>query len=132
AGDEVTLPITLGRREEAEGAVPAVQPVLPPEPQERELLGMTLSVVTNALRQELNLPRGLEGLVVTDMNEDSQAWDKGLRAGDVLTEAGQQPVRSIEDLEERIDDATEAGRKSILLLVRRGGDPRFVALGIAD
>ena len=50
-----------------------------------------------------------------------------------LPGAALQPASfSIEDLEERIDDATEAGRKSILLLVRRGGDPRFVALGIAD
>ena len=32
------------------------------------------------------------------------------------------------DFEARIEAASEAGRKSILLLVRRGGDPRFVAL----
>ena len=31
-----------------------------------------------------------------------------------------------------IEEAREAGRKSLLLLVRRGGDPRFVALGLED
>ena len=36
--------------------------------------------------------------------------------------------RLVVDLNARVDQAKEAGRKSILLLVRRGGDPRFVAL----
>ena len=48
----------------------------------------------------------------------------------IITEAGQQPVASVDDLEARIEDAREAGRKSILLLVRREGDPRFVALSL--
>ena len=30
----------------------------------------------------------------------------------------------------RVEDAQEAGRKSLLLLIRRSGEPRFVALSI--
>ena len=48
----------------------------------------------------------------------------------VITEAGQNRVTSISELEERIAAAEEAGRKSFLLLIRRGGDPRFVALAL--
>ena len=48
-----------------------------------------------------------------------------------FTEAGQQKVTTIEQLEDRITNAKEAGRKSLLLLVRRGGEPRFVALGLS-
>jgi serine protease Do len=36
----------------------------------------------------------------------------------------------LDDLTARVDEAKEAGRKSLLLLVRREGDPRFVALSI--
>jgi len=36
----------------------------------------------------------------------------------------------LQDLEDRVSEAKDAGRKSILLLIRRGGDPRFVALSI--
>jgi len=50
----------------------------------------------------------------------------------VITEAGQQKVTSVEDFEARIADAREGGRKSLLLLVRRGGDPRFVALSLTE
>ena len=39
-------------------------------------------------------------------------------------------LRSLKDLNDRIAEAKEGGRKSLLLLVRRDGDPRFVALSI--
>ncbi|MEM6942118.1 MAG: PDZ domain-containing protein, partial [Pseudomonadota bacterium] len=68
------------------------------------------------------------GLVVSDVDTLSEAYEKGMRAGDVITEAGQQKLVSVSDLEDRISEAKEAGRKSLLLLVRRAGDPRFVAL----
>ena len=32
----------------------------------------------------------------------------------------------------RIDEAKEAGRKSLLLMIRRGGEPRFVALSVGE
>ena len=48
----------------------------------------------------------------------------GLRAGDVITEAGQQKVTSISDFETRLEEVKDAGRKSLLLLVRRD----FVAM----
>ena len=70
--------------------------------------------------------------MVTDVDEVSEAYEKGLRAGDVITEAGQQKVTTIADLEDQITAAEEAGRKSLLLLVRRAGDPRFVALGLGE
>ena len=50
----------------------------------------------------------------------------------MITEAGQEAVASPGDLKDRIEEAREAGRKSILLLVRRQGDPRFVALTLDE
>ncbi|CUH52257.1 serine protease Do [Shimia marina] len=131
-GEEVTLAVTLGRREEAEGAVPASQPVPSEDPVEKEVLGLTVSVLTDDMRAEMDLPDSTEGLLVSNVDELSKAYEKGLRAGDVLTEAGQQKLRSVADLEDRIEEATEAGRKSLLLLVRRAGEPRFVALNIEE
>lgn len=127
-----TFRIMLGRREDAERAVPVVMdnPEESEEPIQQEVLGLTISVITDELRSELVLPEATEGLVVVDVDETSEAFEKGLRAGDVITEAGQQKVMSLSELDDRIAEAKEAGRKSLLLLVRRGGDPRFVALGL--
>lgn len=129
-GGTQTLLVTLGRRETAEGAEPAsVTPEK--EPANRDLLGLSLSEMTDELREQLGLDMAAEGLVITNVSEDSGAFAKGLRSGDVITEAGQRQVRLIADLEERINDARDAGRKSILLLVRREGEPRFVALPLS-
>ncbi len=134
-GKTVTLKVTLGRREEAEGAVPAVAPG--PDPEEtpettKQVLGLTLTPLTDEVREQLGVANDLVGLAVADVDEASEAYEKGLRAGDVITEAGQQKISSIADFETRVAEVKEGGRKSLLLLVRRAGDPRFVALGIAE
>ena len=91
---------------------------------------MTLAPLNDEMREELELDPEMDGLAVTQVDEASEAFEKGLRAGDVITEAGQEKVASIADFEDRVAAAREAGRKSLLLLVRRAGDPRFVALGL--
>lgn len=130
-GEVVTLTVTLGRRELAEGATePPTQE--PAEPQRADMLGLSVETLTDTLRDELGVPSGVDGLVVRDVAPGSEAQEKGVRAGDIITEAGQEPVRSPADLEERIEATREAGRRSLLLLIRRGGDPRFVALSVTQ
>src|SRR6056297_679396 len=129
-GKTQTLKVTLGRREAAEGVVPAAQPGEEQEPAEKEMMGLTLSPLDEELRSQLELDADATGLVVTDVDTLSEAYEKGMRAGDVITEAGQQKLVSLSDLEDRVAEAKEAGRKSILLLVRRAGEPRFVALSL--
>ncbi|MFT5346540.1 MAG: serine protease Do [Dinoroseobacter sp.] len=129
-GETQTLRVTLARREDAERAVPASAPADIEVPDLSEMMGLTLSELTPELREELSLGRGVTGLVVAQVDGASEAFEKGLRVGDVIAEAGQRPVESAADLAERIEAAREAGRKSILLLINRGGDPRFVALGL--
>jgi serine protease Do len=129
-GQTETLAVTLGRREEAEATtMPASSPA-PEVPKEMEQLGLTLSVLTAEMRDKLGLDASAEGLMVMAVDQASEAFTKGLREGDLITEAGQQKVVRLEDLEDRISEAKDAGRKSILLLVRTDGNPRFVALSI--
>ena len=130
-GKTQTLKVTLGRREEAEAAVPAAQ-TAPEKADELELMGLSLKMLNDELRTELELDARIEGMVVVDVDETSAAYEKGLRAGDVITEAGQQKLAATADLQARIDEAKEAGRKSLLLLVRRAGEPWFVALPLGD
>ncbi|MDG1803127.1 MAG: PDZ domain-containing protein, partial [Paracoccaceae bacterium] len=131
-GATETILVTLGRRETAEAAVPAVAPAPEPEePTEIEVLGMTLVEISDEMRAEIDGISDLKGLLVANVDEETEAFKKGLRQGDVITEAGQQKIESIGDLQDRLAEAEEAGRKSILLLVRRDGDPRFVAISLS-
>jgi len=129
-GDMSALTVVLGRRETSE-AVAFPASTEEDEPEVSEILGLTLSEITPELTDQFSLSVE-SGLVITAINADSEAASKGLLEGDVITEAGQEAVASIADFEARIEAASEAGRKSILLLVRRGGDPRFVALVLEE
>ncbi|WP_371155406.1 Do family serine endopeptidase [Jannaschia sp. 2305UL9-9] len=130
-GDTQTLLVTLGRREDAQAAVPA-SAERPEGPSQVELMGMTVSNLTEALRAQLGLDADATGIVVSDIDPNSSAYEKGLRAGDLIEEAGQVRVESVSDLEERLAEAQDAGQKSFLLLIRRGDDPRFVALALNE
>ncbi len=132
-GIEQTIPVTLGRREEAEAAaVPAGsdEGAVPDQPREAEVLGLTVQPITDEMANSLNVPTGSGGLVVMDVDPASDASAKGVAAGDVIVEAGQQKISNIKDLQSRVQAAKDEGRKSILLLVRREGNPRFVALSL--
>ncbi|WP_291737232.1 Do family serine endopeptidase [Leisingera sp. F5] len=132
-GKTETLRVTLGRREDAERGPSSQQNGDGGSSQtEKELLGLSVGVLTDQMRGELSVGEDVEGLAILSVDETSEAWEKGLRAGDVITEAGQEKVTSISELETRVAEAKEAGRKSLLLLVRRGGEPRFVALNLAE
>jgi len=91
-------------------------------------LGLTLSGVTPDLKEKFSLADDTKGVVVVDVAKDSPAAAKGVRPGDLIMEAAQEEVKSPNEISSKIDEAKKSGRKSILLLVERQGDLRFVAL----
>ncbi|WP_246054854.1 Do family serine endopeptidase [Paracoccus gahaiensis] len=127
-GDEQVLDVTLGRRETAEGEA---APASAEEPAETDLLGMSVTVMTPEMAAELGAAPNARGLVITDVDPEGPAADKGLSPGDIITDVNQQAVASVSDLRDRITEAREAGRQSVLMLIRRGGDPLFVALPLS-
>ncbi|CAM3183291.1 DegQ family serine endoprotease [Paracoccus nototheniae] len=129
-GDEQTLDVTLGRRETAQGGDEAATPA--DEPAESELLGMSVTVLTPEMAAELGAARDARGLVITDIDPEGPAAEKGLSAGDIITDVNQQAVTSVADLRARVDEAREAGRQSVLVLIRRAGEPLFVALPLGE
>ena len=131
-GKTETLQVTLGRREEAEAQTMPAAGAMPDEPGQMDMLGLTLQPLTPEARKQFGLQPGDDGLVVTKVDPSSEAYVKGLREGDLITEAGQQRVVRLKDLQDRVQEARDAGRKSLLLLIRRNGDPRFVALSVEE
>ena len=132
-GETQTLRVTLGRRETAEGLesnTPDDNETAPAPDQSGDILGMRLAPLTDVLREELEAQMVSGGLVIEGVDPESDAAAKGLQARDVIVEVAQQPVTGVDMFRDRIETATEAGQKSILLLIRRSGSPRFVALSL--
>ena len=131
-GEKVTLSVTLGLRDDAKLAKAGDAPTTEDVPKDFEQFGMTLSNLTDEIREGLGLQKDAEGLVVVTVLETSEAFKKGLRSGDLITEAGQEKITSIAEFEGQVAATIEGGRKTMLLLVRRDNDPRFLALPVQE
>ncbi|ABM44594.1 hypothetical protein H704_00400 [Bartonella bacilliformis Peru38] len=70
------------------------------------------------------------GLIVTDVDLDSDAAERGIRPGDVIVTVNNKPVKKASDVADAIKYAQELGRSAILLQVRTKDQNRFVALPI--
>jgi len=129
-GKTQTLKVVLARREDAEKSLIVPVVAKKAETAEGQTLGMKLTELTNEIRAQLQLPKGIKGVAIISVEENTDAFDKGLRKGDLISEVGQLPVKTPDDIVKAVQSAKDAGRKSVLLLVRRDGSPRFVALSL--
>ncbi len=129
-GKSQTFLVDLGRLEEA--VLTSLNPPASEDNPKFDINGLTLGTLSTENLSQFGLGGYTDGVLIMDVAEDSVAFDKGLRAGDIITEIGQQAVSTPADVEAQIASAKEGGRTSILLLVHRDGDKRFVALSLAD
>ena len=95
-----------------------------------EELGLKLAPLNKSLAKQFELEEDSKGVVVTGVENDSGAQEKGLRPGTLIVEVNQDKVSSPAEIAAKIDAARKAGRRSVLLLVDQAGDLRFVALRI--
>jgi serine protease Do len=95
-------------------------------------LGLSLAPLTPDLARGANLPSGAHGVIVTGVDANSDAGDKGFRRGDLIVSVNNQQVITPAQVIATVDAARKAGRTSVLLLVKRGSSPeQFVALDIS-
>ena len=131
-GESKRLTVTLGELEEAEKMAALGAKEGEDADEGAETLGMTLSQITPELRERFDLGGDQSGVVITEVDEESAAAEKGIRAGDVIVEVAQEEVATPRDVLEKMRAAKDNERKSVLLLLRRSGDLRFVAVRIDE
>ena len=127
---QTVVQVKVARLTETETAAAQDKPEPPPKPAADTVsaLGLTLSDVTPELKQKYSLGDDARGAVVVDVAKDGPGAEKGLKPGDVIMEAAQDEVKTATQVAGKVADAKKSGRKSILLLVERQGDLRFVAI----
>jgi len=130
-GSETTVKVKLGELEksqEAKAEDDKEKPATPPAAG-APVLGMKLSEATAEIKQRFNIRDG-EGVVVTEVDQKSQANEKGVKPGDLIVEMDLTKVTKPEEIADLLKKAEQARKTSVLLLVQRGEDRRFVALRI--
>jgi serine protease Do len=71
-----------------------------------------------------------KGVVVTDVDRQGDAADKGITTGDIIVSVNNKPVKSGSEIDAAIAEAAKTGRKAVLLQVQTNDQSRFVALPI--
>ena len=69
--------------------------------------------------KEMNLPANIKGAMVTSVDQDSAAYESGLRPGDVILEINRKPVHTADDAVKFTENLKD---KKILLKVWTGGN----------
>ena len=93
-----------------------------------EKLGLTLSTITNEIRMNRNIPNDVTGLLVTKVEQNTDAETKGIRPGDIIQEVNQNAIGDIEAFKKIITSLNN--KRGVLLLINRQGNINFVALKI--
>jgi serine protease Do len=99
----------------------------------QQLLGVAVTELTPAIARQLNLGADVKGVVISAVDQSTDAGAKGLRRGDVIMLANGQPVSSEADLGKVAKAAKDSGRNAVLLQVLRRGSPAtFVAIRLRE
>ncbi len=127
-GKPVTLELIVGRLDEG-GDQASIRPGGDNDADPATILGLSLSAMTEALREDYAIADGIDGVVVTDVGPDSDAAQRGITPGSVIVEVAHKPVRSPEEVASRLSELNELGRSTALMLFAVDeGKMRFVAL----
>lgn len=95
------------------------------------VLGLQLQPLNAEIARALNLPTTARGVVITQVDPNSDASEKGLQRGDLILSVNQQPVTAPAQVQAAVAAAQRGGRTSVLLLVKRGTGPEaFVGVDI--
>jgi serine protease Do len=132
-GKEETRQVTLGRLDDDAKPQPASAKSQPEaeKPVTQKVLGLDLAALSKDLRGRFKIKDSVKGVLVTGVDNGSDAAEKRLSAGDVIVEVAQESVGSAADIKKRVEQLKKDGKKSVLLLVANAsGELRFVALSL--
>ncbi|MDG1995501.1 MAG: Do family serine endopeptidase, partial [Emcibacteraceae bacterium] len=97
------------------------------------VLDLTLAEIDDEAREELDIAEDINGVLITKVDYDSgREGLRRLRRGDVIVEVTQRDVASIEDVKERIEAQTSAGRSVVLLSIYRRGEYAHVPVKLDE
>lgn len=128
-GQEVEIKIIRGSKTETKKVTVGEIPVQMQKPSKGEfnnlLKGVTVQNLTPDVYSQLNLPKRLKGVVVSEVAEDSPAT-MALIQGDVIQEINRQKIANVTEYEKVVSNIKPD--ENILLLIFRSGSSLFITL----
>ena len=99
---------------------------LPSNGEKGAMQGVSVQALNSDLRQQLQIPEGTRGVIITEVDEDAPAAQAGLRQGDVIEQVNHKPVTTVQQFNAAVKQGN--GDNSTLLLVKRGQGTFFAVI----
>ena len=91
--------------------------------------GLQLKRINKTLRKQYEIDSDQDGLVVTRIDRNGEAFQKGIREGDLVKRVGTEKVESINEFNRLVEKSKSKG--TVLLLVKKpGGGSRYFTLNL--
>ena len=137
---EITFEIVVGEFEQAEkeGLIPleGAEDKKASKQQGQLVLGMIVQTIKPSQYERFGVTESTRGLLVTYVDQESEAAEKGLRPGDVIheeiIEAERLKATEADQFYNFVDKARKNKKKQILLLITRGKESRYVTLSLEE
>jgi serine protease Do len=114
-GKEQTIKVTLGE-------LPGTEQLAKADENKTDasdtLNGVTVSDINPQVKRQMNLPANIKGAVVTDVDQNSAAYEAGIRPGAVIEEINHKPVKTAEDAVKLTENVKE--KKTLLKIWSNG------------
>jgi serine protease Do len=94
-------------------------------------LGLSLAPLDKNTRQQLGLSASSSGAVVAGVKPDSPAEQHGIQTGDLIVRIDSTAVENPGDAAEAVRKATKAGKKTVLVTIRRDGNTALIPIPLA-
>lgn len=121
-GQPVDIPVTLGRREEAENAP---QAEVTQTPKSATVFGVQVGVLAAPEIEALGLPSGTQGVIVLAAPTGPR---QVLERGDIVLSINRNAIVSPDDFVAALTELEEAGRPFALAQILRAGRPLFLPI----
>ncbi|MEZ5780857.1 MAG: DegQ family serine endoprotease [Rhizobiaceae bacterium] len=133
-GVEQTVKVTLGRLEDGEKLAQTEETQGSGDGEQSQVasasvLGMTIAELSEESRKSFGIAADVSGVLVSEVSPGSAAAERGIVAGEVITEIAQESVSTPKDVLDRIQKLKDQGRKNaLLMLASKSGELRFVTV----
>ncbi len=114
-GEKQTVTVTLG--EQPEDMAMATQTNSPSEPDMEEKLGFRVQDLNPEIKQKLGLDAGQNGVIIAQISESSNAYQQGLRRGQIITEVDRKEVSNMQEFNRAMDTLMEEDKDVALVRV---------------
>ncbi|MBX4992070.1 serine protease Do [Rhizobium binae] len=127
--DDMDQPDTGDQAPPVPGAPAPDQGQVSPDATPKNVLGLSLSLLSPETRKAFGIAESVDGVVVTEVAPGSASAEKGLKPGDVIVEVAQEFMKSPDAVAAKVKSLKQEGRRNAqLMIASANGDLRFVAV----